>query len=40
MHYYSLKVNIDSVEYIAVVIGCESDSARYKSAHALINMIE
>ena len=33
-------VNIDSVEYIAVVIGCESDSARYKSAHALINMIE
>ena len=27
-------------EYIAIVIGCESDSARYKSAHALISMIE
>ena len=33
-------VSIDGVEYIAVVTGCESDSARYKSVHALINMIE
>lgn len=33
-------VNIDGAEYIAIVIGCESDSARYKSAHTLINMIE
>lgn len=33
-------VSIDGTEYVAVVIGCESDSARYKSAHALINMIE
>ena len=33
-------VSIDGTEYVAVVIGCEIDSARYKSVHALINMIE
>lgn len=33
-------VNISGVEYIAVVIGCESDSARYRSVHELIKLIK
>ena len=33
-------VNINGVEYISVVIGCESDSARYRSVHELIKLIK
>ena len=33
-------VNINGVEYIAVVTGCESDCARYRSAHQLIKLIK
>lgn len=33
-------VSIDGAEYIAVVIGCKTDSARYESVHELINLIK
>lgn len=33
-------VSIDDDEYIAVVMGCESDGARYESVHGLINLIK
>lgn len=33
-------VNIDDAEYVAVVIGCKSDDARYEAVHELIKLIK